>query len=111
MSELVARADDEFVKREAWIEFRIKWALLHLIWPQLRFHGFRGLRLTKGYAALNNGRFARLVSFGHNDLGLDGFSQLGREHLLDKLTVSLTNAVPEKQVRGLDDGRVASHLD
>src|ERR1700745_565224 len=73
-SELVARAADEFVKRETWIEFRIKWALLHLIWPQLRFHGFRGLRLTKGYAALNNGRFARLVSFGHSDVGLDGFS-------------------------------------
>src|ERR1700752_1197883 len=72
MSELVARADDEFVKRETWIEFRIKWALLHVVWPRLRFHGFRGLRLTKGYAALNTWRFARLVGFGHNDLGLDG---------------------------------------
>ena len=34
MSELVARSDDELVKRETWIELRIKRALLHLVWPR-----------------------------------------------------------------------------
>ena len=43
MRELIARADDELIEREAWIEFRVKRASLPFGWTRPRSDKLRGL--------------------------------------------------------------------